>query len=274
MFCHKCGAQVADGAAFCHKCGTKIVSAGAAQQSMDTLQSIVGQKDLSAETMGPVVDAPEYSPDTMTNEGNFKEFVDKHIQTTTKFQSAEELLDSHVPQKFLWLCFGIPAVIGFIAGGPLAALLFALFFGYSAALLTDFMKGSRAAGSIEKISSKINSDELLLFLNQHLNYLSPHFHEWGYINYGGFGVRGAVMAHTLNSITASTIKIGTGFGRKQRCFVVIWIEPDEVNPGSGQTKYYFRTAMRSIVPSKYLCMVKTVPILQATMEYYLNHYNN
>lgn len=25
MFCHKCGAQVADGAAFCHKCGTKIV---------------------------------------------------------------------------------------------------------------------------------------------------------------------------------------------------------------------------------------------------------
>ena len=25
MFCHKCGAQIADGADFCHKCGTKVV---------------------------------------------------------------------------------------------------------------------------------------------------------------------------------------------------------------------------------------------------------
>ena len=25
MFCHKCGTQIADGAAFCYKCGTKVV---------------------------------------------------------------------------------------------------------------------------------------------------------------------------------------------------------------------------------------------------------
>ena len=25
MFCHQCGAQIAEGADFCHKCGTKVV---------------------------------------------------------------------------------------------------------------------------------------------------------------------------------------------------------------------------------------------------------
>lgn len=24
MFCHQCGAQIAEGAAFCHKCGAKV----------------------------------------------------------------------------------------------------------------------------------------------------------------------------------------------------------------------------------------------------------
>lgn len=27
MFCHKCGAQIAEGAAFCHKCGAKVIPA-------------------------------------------------------------------------------------------------------------------------------------------------------------------------------------------------------------------------------------------------------
>ncbi len=38
MFCHKCGSQVADGAAFCHKCGAKILYEDAAQQPADTLE--------------------------------------------------------------------------------------------------------------------------------------------------------------------------------------------------------------------------------------------
>ena len=171
----------------------------------------------------------------------------------------------------MWICFGIPAIVGFLAGGPLLALLFGLFFGYPAALLTDFMKGSRARGSIKKISGKIDSDELIQFLNGHLSYLSPYFHEWNYINYSGAGVQGAVTAHTLNSITASAAKVGTGFGRKQRCFVVIWIEPDGEVPGSNGMKYYFSTAMKFPWPSKYICMVKTTPILQAAMEYYLKY---
>lgn len=279
MFCQKCGTQIDEGAAFCYKCGAKVVQMDTEPQESGTASVPIELEKVSAE---PLVQETSTAPDkaVMSAEGttdygiDFKTFVDNHVQQTTKFQSAEELLNSHVPQKFMWICFGIPAIIGLVAAGPVGALLFGLFFGYPAVLLTDFMKGSHVSvtGPIEKTDGKIDSDNLIPFLNKQLSYLSPHFHEWGYINYSGFGVRGAVTAHTLNSVTASAFKIGTEFGQKRRCFVVIWIEPDGTNPDTGGMKYYFRTSAKSVWPSKYLCMVKTVPVLQAAMEYYLKQY--
>lgn len=50
MFCHKCGAQVVEGAAFCPKCGTKIVHTDDAQQSMSTSTPVVEPQQTSAET--------------------------------------------------------------------------------------------------------------------------------------------------------------------------------------------------------------------------------
>lgn len=262
MFCHKCGAQITEGAGYCHKCGTKVVND----------EGFIQTEDITPKTEQGQITS-DIPVQTNASDG-FKEFVDNHVRTSTKFQSAEELLNSHVPQKFVWICFGIPAIIGLVAAGPVGALLFGLFFGYPAVLLTDFMKGSHVAvtGPIEKIDGKIDPDNLIQFLNEQMRYLSPNFHEWGYINYSGFDARGAVTAHTLNSITASAFKIGTEFGQKRRCFVVIWIEPDGTNPDSNRMKYYFRTSAKSVWPSKYLCMVKTVPILQAAMEYYLKQY--
>lgn len=262
MFCHKCGAQIAEGAGFCHKCGTKVMN------SEGFIQTEVAATKMEQEQITSNISVQTNASDS------FKEFVDNHVRQTTKFQSAEELLDSHVPQKFMWICFGIPAILGLIAGGPLLAVLFGLFFGYPAVLLTDFMKGSHVAvtGPIEKIDGRIDPDNLIQFLNEQMRYLSPNFHEWGYINYSGFGVRGAVTAHTLNSVTSSAFKIGTEFGQKRRCFVVILIEHDGTNPDTGRMKYYFRTSAKSVWPSKYHCMVKTVPVLQAAMEYYLKQY--
>lgn len=277
MYCHKCGVQIEEGSMFCHKCGVKVAYADTGSQDINTATAAAEPQKGSGEK--PVQETPAASVQTvMPTEGitdygtDFKTFVDSHVRQTTKFQSAEELLDSRVPQKFMWICFGIPAVIGFIAGGPLAALLIGAFFGYPAALLTDFIKGFGAKGSVVKTSEKINSDELIRFLNAHLSCLSPHFHEWGYINYKGFGVRGAVMSHSMNAVTASAVRIGTGFGRKQMCFVEIWIEPDETAVDSGGVKYYFGTSMRLPWPSKYISMVRAVPVLQTVMEYYLKQY--
>ena len=66
----------------------------------------------------------------------------------------------------MWICFGIPAIIGLVAAGPVGVLLFGLFFGYPAVLLTDFMKGSHVnvTGPIEKTDGKIDADNLIPFL--------------------------------------------------------------------------------------------------------------
>ncbi len=220
MYCHKCGAQIKEGSIFCHKCGAKVANEDI--QPQDLKATTVRTKQEEESVGKPVHESYAASVQVaMPTEGNvdygtdFKGFVDNHVQQTTKFQSAGELLDSRVSQKFMWICFVIPAIVGFLAGG--------------------------------------------------------HFHEWSHINYSGAGVQGAVTAHTLNSITASAAKVGTGFGQKQRCFVVIWIEPDGEVPDSNGMKYYFSTAMKFPWPSKYICMVKTTPILQATMEYYLKY---
>ncbi len=49
MFCHKCGAQMVEGAAFCPKCGTKAVHTDDNQQPMNTATPIVEPQQADAE---------------------------------------------------------------------------------------------------------------------------------------------------------------------------------------------------------------------------------
>lgn len=48
MFCHKCGAQIAEGAVFCHKCGTKVVYADTSQHPMETPAPIIESQQAGA----------------------------------------------------------------------------------------------------------------------------------------------------------------------------------------------------------------------------------
>lgn len=58
MFCHKCGAQIAEGAAFCQKCGTKVVHTDDAQQPMDTTTPIAEPQSAGAVNPMNVKDTP------------------------------------------------------------------------------------------------------------------------------------------------------------------------------------------------------------------------
>lgn len=58
MFCHKCGAQIAEGAAFCQKCGTKVVHTDDAQQPTDTTTPIVEPQSAGAVDPMNVEDTP------------------------------------------------------------------------------------------------------------------------------------------------------------------------------------------------------------------------
>lgn len=105
MFCHKCGAQIVEGAAFCPKCGTKVVHEDAAHLT-----------ERGAVSISPVAAAPIHSPNTVTNKDNFMEFVDNHIHATTQFQSVEDLINNSKPMKFAWICLGALSLVGLILG--------------------------------------------------------------------------------------------------------------------------------------------------------------
>ncbi len=257
MFCHKCGAQIAEGAVFCHKCGTKAVYEEDAAQP--TEQAVV--------SVAPVAAAPMRSTNTMTNQDNFKEFVDNHIQATTKFRSAEDLLKNSKPQMFLWLCFGIPAVIGLVAGGPVGSLLFGLVFGHTARWIAGgIIRNKYIAETVGRLNGKIDINDLLRFLNEYLNYLYPYFHE--------------------GKLNAGVLRIP--FGIKQKSTAIIHVIPDKESAGADSWKYVFDAendptvlsriigitifSVIQIYSPKHTCLFKTVPILQAAMEYYLKQY--
>lgn len=112
MYCHKCGAQIKEGSIFCHKCGAKVANGDIQPQDLKTTTGRTKQEE---ESVGKSV-YESYAASVqvaMPTEGNvdygtdFKAFVDNHVQQTTKFQSAEELLDSRVSQKFIWICLSL-----------------------------------------------------------------------------------------------------------------------------------------------------------------------
>lgn len=268
MFCHKCGAQIAEGAGFCHQCGTKVIRT----DNTSAVSNLKQTPDSPIQTTLPEAD----------NSG-FKAFVDNHIQKVTDFQSAEELLGSKVSLRFLWICLGVAALLGLITLNPIL-LLFFLLLGYAAARVICGVKKGRCAFRYQgKMEGEIDTDDLIRFMNTHLGYLQPYFHEWGYIKREALSVRGAVQEAAADAIRASTQEIGicTPFGEEQRRMAVLIIRADPTDRDSGKREYFTDAENRLEGASflshdmgfqKYKCVVKAAPILQAAMEYYVNHY--
>ncbi len=281
MFCHKCGAQIAEGAAFCHKCGAAVVYANTEPQIPSASRETINLKgEAPAELTQKMSDV---SVQVANGTSDFKEFVDNHIRTTTKFQSADELLNSNVPLPFVWGCLGVSFILGAITFNPVV-LLFALLLGYVAARLVCGVKNGRCAFRYTgKHVGNINTDDVIRFLNENLTHTYPHFHEWGYRSRETYSVRSAVHEAVADSIRESTkeVAICTTFGEDQRRVSVLIIRPDPTDATSGTLEYFADAENRVEGASflshdmgfqKYKCMVKTAPILQAAMKYYLDQH--
>ena len=279
MFCHKCGAQIAEEADFCHQCGTKVIHT-------DNAPAVSHPSPTMVETGADPKQTPDSPIQTTLPEADnsgFKAFVDNHIQKVTDFQSAEELLGSKVSLRFLWICLGVAALLGLITLNPIL-LLFFLLLGYAAARVICGVKKGRCAFRYQgKMEGEIDTDDLIRFMNTHLSYLQPYFHEWGYIKREALSVRGAVQEAAADAIRASTQEIGicTPFGEEQRRMAVLIIRADPTDRDSGKREYFTDAENRLEGASflshdmgfqKYKCVVKAAPILQAAMEYYFNHY--
>ncbi len=281
MFCHKCGTQIAEGASFCYKCGTKVVYPDISQPPLDAPAAT----DSLNITDSPV-QADAHVNVSSSDKDAFKSFVDNHIRATTQYQTAEELLNSHVPQRFVWACFGVPGVwsaIGFLRMHSfsltdwIGIIAFILLAGYFAACLFDMIFTVRITLQTGKNSIKfqenLDTDDLVSFLNDYFEYLHPWFHQWGYMETSGVGVANIIAASAINAAAerANEITLGSGFGRKQKCFIRIIIKNDVTAINAG---YSFGASTRAFVlwPAKYASLTKAAPILQAAMEYYLEIY--
>lgn len=294
MFCHKCGAQIAEGAAFCHRCGTKVVYAGTAPQPADppvhTHEPTVTSSPTAAAATNPLLQAPgvliqaSVPINVSGHSGNsFKAFVDSHVRATTSFQSTEELLESK-PMGFVWIVFGVLSLIGLVLGsvniGGLAGaltgvLVFGGFFGYATVfIISGVIRGQYRAKYSGKVDCIIDPDDFQMFLNTHLKSVSSYFHECGYLNKRG-GLLTTVekmVSNTLQEVTLCCV-----LGANEKNVATITIRPDTAAPGSGGMRYFVGAVRRGFLidgrAASFLghtCLIRTAPIMQAAMLYYIN----
>lgn len=62
MFCHKCGTEIADGAAFCHKCGARMQSTDSSGQAKEGLRTGSVQEDHAEGQVSPPIVSAQVQP--------------------------------------------------------------------------------------------------------------------------------------------------------------------------------------------------------------------
>lgn len=105
MFCYKCGTELSEGTVFCHKCGAKMPDGNKGKEMSDPSSVLQNDGALQEELRqgSAITDEQdvEITKDLQSKEDDFREFVNGYIRKNTAFQSAEELLSSQVPGRFV-----------------------------------------------------------------------------------------------------------------------------------------------------------------------------
>jgi len=210
--------------------------------------------------------------ESQTNHG-FKEFVDNHVRTTTKFQSADDLLKNAKPFTFIWFCIGVPAIVGLILGGPLGLMIFGILFGYGASFIASGIIRIRYSSRFHgEFTGDINIEDLFIFLNGHLKHIHPDFHEWGYMsNKSIFAIYENAISNAMKEV-----QIYSEFGPKRKTLAAFYIKPKTVNAKPGEKLYFVGARRKGFLLDGNIAgflghgtLIRTAPILQAAMEYYL-----
>lgn len=288
MFCYKCGTELSDGTVFCHKCGAKMPDGNKGKEMSDPLSVL--QEELRQDSAITDEEDDETTKDLQSGEDDFRKFVNGYIRKNTAFQSAEELLSSQVPGRFVQICYGVPAVYmvyliisllgdagfaGNIILNILGFLFIAFIIGYLAAHLVGGIKKNKYVAKFSgETEAPFDGNELIQFLNEKLAYLSQYFNEWGYLRQSvNFMIGGAPVA-AIDITGSKEITLCSEFGERRTLYSVIYIRPDPLDPDSERRKYSCNVKLKKadVRCEKYACAVKTVPILYAAMEYYLKEY--
>jgi len=293
MFCANCGNKASEGSVFCQKCGTKVAYADTAQQTSNTSISTV--EPSAANIVDPSHNASVMPVKTIAQEivptdngKDFREFVDNHVRATTKFQSAKDLLENSKPLTIIWKCFVSVALVFFVVGlingrrleffMSLQNLLGIGFCGCIVLFFTCSIIKTRYDDRFQgKFTGDININDLFIFLNEHLKHIHPDFHEWGY-----FSSKAGFLATVEKPLSSGEevpsleqVRICSEFGPNRKYLVSVYIMPKTADANPGEKLYCF-DAVYWIILAPYIAVflgygifIRTAPILQAAMEYYL-----
>ena len=266
MFCHKCGNKLPEGSDFCSKCGAKV-----AQEPEKLTQPT---PDAPGQKVTPNASALTATPNRDTSQPNhdFRQFIDAHVKATTKFTSAEDLLKNGKPMTFLWICLGVSVLFGTIVFFPFGGIL-TIFLGYLAAVVIGGVMKLKLCGKNHPITSEVNLDDLTDFLSENLSHLSPEFRDWG-----------ISLEPELDSIGTTRRYVRCKVKNDKVDSVIVFAELSDGN------KEYAISSVRKISTgavmlggaatagraaiNEFQCAYYAVPILTASMEYYLKYRNN
>ena len=277
MFCHKCGTEIAEGAAFCHKCGTKVATVETEQST--PRETITEPLPVEQNAQPKVIPAAIPSDDSAM----FKAYVDNHVRATTKYQSAEELLNCK-PMWFVAICFGVCALIGLLLGARLSdptylligPLVFGGFFGYVVTFITSGIIRMRYEAKYSgKIAYTVDPEEVLAFLGGHLKIVSLDFHQCGFLE-----IHGGLLAHLEKGMAKERREVNLCAEYKsKKNLAILRLGRDASAPDSGRMQYSASTKRGGFLIDGraagflgHACLIRTAPIMQATMEYYLKYY--
>jgi len=255
MFCANCGNKASEGSVFCQKCGAKVVTEATPATAVEPVQQRQ-QAPTPTVVQQPIVDA------------GFKEFVDNHVRKTTKFKSAVDLIENSKPLMYMWIIMGV-SLLGII-GGPL--ILVTLILGYVVMFITGGIIRARYRSKFSgEFTGDINFEDLFVFLDEHLKHIHPNFHNWSYLT--GTGL--LAMLENAVSKAANEVRLCTEYGKKKKRLAVLNIRQKPDNPAAIR-KYFvdatvngFSLDARANGMLAHGTLIRTAPILQAAMEYYL-----
>jgi hypothetical protein len=291
MYCHKCGNKLPEDSGFCHKCGAKIVHTDAVQQTPNAVMPTEEPRVASVVDPPPIASAApaqtvvyENIPPAGVNE--LRAFVYNHVRTTTKYQSATDLLQNGKPSKLVLLValpgllitlralFLIPSMVdtsASMAGSLLLGLVVFVFFFYILVTLP-----LRAAAFVRKLrySSKfdiacdrhINKKDFASFLNSNMKYLLPDMGEWDSSHeiYVNCTVDKSTMSIIMPSGTGAKkfeFSISTAARGNPLSFWSFILLPVYV--------YNLILDMSDVRTGEYNIFYKTVPILSSAVDYYM-----
>lgn len=310
MFCYNCGTKMEDGDVFCWKCGSKVASQDAAIPEPVSQASVISGQAISQPNAG-YVDKDDFRAyvDSHVKKKTKKQSALELMNS----RDLLVLICWGIPVAFGVFAFGafflLVAVwengLAEALAAALVAALVASMFGflctYPILLICNWTLKVCALGKIPK---KTNIDVFLEFLNGHLSYLSPYLHEWGYIKYKnqeqsagrsalegtlvggvGMGLKMGYYAELNNALMQSAVMC-TPVGEKQKYLLVIHMKPDRTNSEQiicsigierrrrGKDLFLSQGPSSDVLGAgTHTWLIKTAPILQAAIEYYLR-YNN